>query len=247
MRTPADWIRANQEAINRRSEQETTTFTRENALRDEFNKRGEPFAQRQTAFRTMMDLSRQGEGASDIALILSLMKVYDPTSTVTGGEAAAVQHSGSIPDSLLATWQRVNGGGILSENQRRQLVNSARQRFFQEMDDFGAQVDRYTGLANRYNLSRDNIVQDVRDPELLQERTQMRERTAISRRLTPETIGQATLEQLERIDTSALSAPALQAYQRRRVELTRPAQPQPAPPPPLRPGPTERVPMMYTP
>lgn len=247
MRTPADWIRANQEAITRRSEQETTAFTRENALRDEFNRRGEPFAQRQTAFRTMMDLARQGEGASDIALVLSLMKVYDPTSTVTGGEAATAQNAAGVPESIRAMFNTVTGGGRLSDTARQQLVNAGRQRFFQEMDDFGAQVDRYTGLARRYNVNLENVVQDVRDPELLQERTQMRERTAISRRLTPETIGQATLEQLERIDTSALSAPALQAYQRRRVELTRPAQPQPAPPPPLRPGPTERVPMMYTP
>ena len=232
MRTPADWIRANQEAVTRRSEQEGTAFTRENALRDEFNKRGEPFAQRQTAFRTMMDLARQGEGASDIALVLSLMKVYDPTSTVTGGEAATAQNAAGVPESIRAMFNTVTGGGRLSDTARQQLVNAGRQRFFQEMDDFGAQVERYTGLAGRYNLNRDNVVQDVRDPELLQERTQIRERTNISRRLTPETIGQATLEQLERIDASALSAPALQAYQRRRAELTRPpAAPPPAPPP----------------
>jgi len=53
-------------------------FERSNVLRDEFNKQTEKFADRQANYKTMEQLAKQGEGASDIALIFSLMKVYDP-------------------------------------------------------------------------------------------------------------------------------------------------------------------------
>lgn len=220
-RTMSDWMRINQQVIDRREKQEGESFTRENALRDDFDKRAVPFLDRQTAYRTMMDLARQGEGASDIALVLSLMKVYDPTSTVTGGEAATAQNAAGVPESIRAMFNTVTGGGRLSDTARQQLVNAGRQRFFQEMDNFGSTVERYRGLADRYKLNVDNIVQDGRDPELLGERTQMRQRTDISRRLTPEIINSADMAALDRIDPSALSAPALQAYQRRRAELSR--------------------------
>lgn len=220
-RSTADWMRINQQVIDRREKQEGESFTRENALRDDFDKRAVPFFDRQTAYRTMMDLARQGEGASDVALVLSLMKVYDPTSTVTGGEAATAQNAAGVPESIRAMFNTVTGGGRLSDTARQQLVNAARQRFFQEMDNFGTTVERYRGLADRYKLNVDNIVQDARDPELLAERTAMRTRTDISRRLTPEIINTADAAALDRVDPAALSPAALQAYQRRRAELSR--------------------------
>jgi len=220
-RTQADWMRINQQVIDRREKQEGEAFTRENALRDDFDKRAVPFFDRQTAYRTMIDLARQGEGASDVALVLSLMKVYDPTSTVTGGEAATAQNAAGVPESIRAMFNTVTGGGRLSDTARQQLVNAARQRFFQEMDNFGSTVDRFRGLADKYKLNPENIIQDARDPGLLAERTAMRTRTDLSRRLTADIINTADAATLDRVDPSALSPAALQAYQRRRAELSR--------------------------
>jgi hypothetical protein len=113
------------EALKQRGESEKTTFERADKLRDEFNKVAVPFNDRQTAFKTMIDLSKNKAGASDMALVLSIMKVYDPTSTVTGSEAATAQNAAGVPSFVAGYYNRLVGGGFLDEKARTDLVRAS--------------------------------------------------------------------------------------------------------------------------
>jgi hypothetical protein len=55
-----------------------------NKLRTEFSRVADPFIQRQTAYETMTDLARNKSGASDMALVLSIMKVYQTIRSQSG-------------------------------------------------------------------------------------------------------------------------------------------------------------------
>lgn len=138
--------------------------TGETTLRGEFNTQTKGFTDRQTAFKTMQDLAAKGEGASDMALVLSLMKVFDPTSTVTSGENATASNAPGVPDGIRAAWNRLLGEGQLSEGGRKQLVAAAEQRYGQEYDTFGRHVENYNKLATQYGLDPSRVVQDSRDP-----------------------------------------------------------------------------------
>jgi hypothetical protein len=145
-------------------------YKAETGLRGEYTQQAKEFGGRQTAFMTMEDLAKQGEGASDIALVLSLMKVYDPTSTVTGSEAANAQNAAGVPAAIRSKYNQLIGGGKLDQQSRDELVTAARIRFDQELDNQGKIVDYYTDLSKKYRVDPTRVVNDVRDPRLLDER-----------------------------------------------------------------------------
>lgn len=221
-------IAANRAEIRAAGESQKERFTQEGALRTDFDKLAVPFEQRQAAYKTMMSLAEQGQGASDAALVLSLMKVYDPTSTVTAGEAATIQNASGVPEWVRSMFNRALGGGALSQEARDQIVNAARQRFTQELDAYSSGLDRYRGLAERYGLKPENVINDVRDPDIRRAREVETARAAASREVTPEQILNATAEQLDSLDMRALTAAQVAAVNARRAQLARPARPAPA-------------------
>ena len=212
-------VAANQAAIKSAGEAKKERFTQEGALRTDFDKLAVPFEQRQAAYKTMMSLAEQGQGASDAALVLSLMKVYDPTSTVTAGEAATIQNASGVPEWVRSMFNRALGGGALSQEARDQIVNAARQRFTQELDAYSAGLDRYRGLAESYGLKPENVINDVRDPDIRRARKVEIERASASREVTPAQIANATADQLDRLDMRVLTAGQIAAVNARRVQL----------------------------
>lgn len=202
--SPARIAQLEAEAQSRASEEKSKS---EKDLRGEFTAATKDFQSRQAAFKTMQDLARQGEGASDISLIMSLMKVYDPTSTVTGGEAANAQNAAGVPEALRAQYNMLVGGGKLSQTARDQLVNAGRQRYNQELDSFGTALDRYTTLArDTYKVRPEAVVTDYRDPEAVSMRKVEKERAAISRALAPLDIMRLNSDDIAVLDTGVMSA-----------------------------------------
>jgi hypothetical protein len=219
------------EAFKQRGESEKTTFERSDKLRDEFNKVAVPFNDRQTAFKTMVDLSKNKAGASDMALVLSIMKVYDPSSTVTGSEAATAQNAAGVPSLVAGYYNRLVGGGVLDEKARADLVRAAETRFEQEMDKFENDVNRYTGLAKRAKVAPEDVIEDFRDPELKAARQKKKDFDLASKRITKEEIGNLDAATLELLNPSLMNSEARDAYKARVNQLTSPSRPRPAPTP----------------
>jgi hypothetical protein len=217
------------EALKQRGESEKTTFERADKLRDEFNKVAVPFNDRQTAFKTMIDLSKNKAGASDMALVLSIMKVYDPTSTVTGSEAATAQNAAGVPSFVAGYYNRLVGGGFLDEKARTDLVRAGETRFEQEMDKFDNDVTRYTGLAKRAKVAPEDVVEDFRDPELKSARQKKKDFDLASRRITKDEIGGLDAATLGLLNPALMSEEVRQVYKSRINELTSPVRAQPRP------------------
>lgn len=209
-----------------------------NKLRSEFRADAVPFIQRQTAYETMIDLARNKAGASDMALVLSIMKVYDPTSTVTGAEAATASQAAGFPSFIVSYYNKLTGGGSLDDKARRELVRAAETRFEQELDSYGRAIDRYTGLAKRAKVDPEDVVEDVRRPELLAAREQRKELTRASKIATPQQILSMDADILELLVLDEMTKPQRDAVSARLKMLQQQSMPQPpvAPPATAQPG-----------
>ena len=209
-----------------------------NKLRGEFSKVADPFIQRQTAYETMTDLAKNKAGASDMALVLSIMKVYDPTSTVTGGEAATAQNAAGVPSFIVGYYNKLTGGGILDETARKQLVRAAETRFERELDTYGQTLDRYGTLATRAKVDPQDVVYDARNPELLAAREQRKDLVRAAKIATPQELLGMDIDTLQLLDPENMKKPQRDAYNARIIQLQQQSMPQPpvAPPAILPPG-----------
>jgi hypothetical protein len=208
-----------------------------NKLRGEFGKVAEPFIQRQTAYETMTDLAQNKSGASDMALVLSIMKVYDPTSTVTGGEAATAQNAAGVPAAIAGYYNKIIGGGTLSEKARADLVRAAETRFEREMDTYSQTMDRYGNLATRAKVDPADVVYDARNPELLAARQQRKDLVRAAQIATPQELLGMDAGTLQLLDPEKMKKPARDAYNARIIQLQQQSMPQP-PVAPVAPAPT---------
>lgn len=207
------------EALAAQQANEKTQFERADKLRDEFGKVAIPFNDRQTAYMTMRELAANKEGASDMTLILSIMKVYDPTSTVTAGEAATAQNAAGAPAWLRAQLNKLSGGGSLDDTARTQLVRAAETRFEQEMDKFEKDLGRYQTMATRAKVDPRNVVEDFRNPELAANRTRKRELERASKTIGADDIMQLDTGSLQLLNPNLMSKAAKDAYALRLRQL----------------------------
>jgi hypothetical protein len=208
-------------AMEAQTSSEKEAFDRATKIRSEFDKVATPFNDRQTSYRTMIDLAQNKQGASDMSLVLSIMKIYDPSSTVTGGEAANAQNAAGVPSFIVGYYNRLVGGGILSDTARKELVRAGETRFEQEMDKFEGDLTRYTGLATRNKVAVEDVVTDFRDPELKQARQMKKDFDLAARRLTVDEISQLPVDILSKLNPSLMSRSVADAYKKRVDELTR--------------------------
>jgi len=94
-----------------------------------------------TAYNKIMSTSETGAG--DMSLIFGYMKLLDPNSTVREGEYATAQNAGSLPQNVIAFYNRTLSGEKLAPELRAQFKNEAGKVY-------GAQMQRYDALANQY-------------------------------------------------------------------------------------------------
>jgi len=198
-----------------------------NKLRTEFSRVADPFVQRQTAYETMIDLARNKAGASDMALVLSIMKVYDPVSTVTGGESATAQQAAGLPSQVVGYYNSLVGGGKLSDTARSQLVRAAETRFERELDTYSQTIDRYSVLASRAKVDPQDVVYDARNPELLVAREQRKDLVRAAKIATPQEILSMDVDTLQLLDPENMKKPVRDAYNARLQMLQQAAVPQP--------------------
>jgi len=212
------------EALSAQQGREKVTFERADKLRDEFSRVAVPFNDRQSAYMTMRDLAMNKAGASDMALVISIMKVYDPSSTVTGSEAATAQNAAGVPEFVRGYYNKLMGEGTLSDKARTDLVRAAETRFEQEMDKFEKDLGRYSNLAQRSKVDPKDVVEDFRNPELAVERARKKDIDRASKIVTANEILGAGLDDLQMLKPELMSKAARDAYAARIQQLTRPAE-----------------------
>jgi len=71
----------------------------------------------------------QYKPSDDIALVFSFMKTLDPSSTVREGEYATAKNAGGIPETIINTYNKARSGKFLTEEQRRDFIETARKSY----------------------------------------------------------------------------------------------------------------------
>lgn len=117
---------------------------------DQFYKRG-------------VDLAKEGNAAGDMGLIFSLMKVYDPSSTVREGEYATASNSGSAPDQILNMYNKIRTGEKLQPEQRQQFLETMSKAAQAQYGKLLNTVGHYQTIAQKSGIDPEQVI----DPSYL--------------------------------------------------------------------------------
>lgn len=104
--------------------------------------------------------AQQENAAGDLAMIFSLMKMYDPTSVVREGEQASAQNAAGVPDRIRNMYNNLLTGQRLSPNQRREFVGVARDMFKGKIGAQNTRKKMFSSYALEQGMNPDYIVQD---------------------------------------------------------------------------------------
>lgn len=147
----------------------------ERELRREFGTLTQEYRTVRQAFQKVEASLGQGTGIGDVGGIFGVMKIFDPGSTVREGEAATVQNSGGVPETIRGLYNRVVTGERLTLAQRAEIVAVGRAQFGTYEQGYQGRVADFTRMANDYGIDPRNIVGGDEAPDRAPER----------RRLTP--------------------------------------------------------------
>ena len=134
------------------------SFGNEDKLRTAFIKGSGDFIKVRDAYGRIQASAKDPSPAGDLALIFNYMKVLDPGSTVREGEFATAANSASIPDRLIAQYNKVVNGERLAPAQRQDFVSRAGDLYGQQETFYKGHEERYRELATSYGLNPDNVV-----------------------------------------------------------------------------------------
>jgi hypothetical protein len=152
---------------------EDKTFEKESGLRKEFNALDtvKNFAIISGGLGKVLTSAKDPSGAGDISLLFAYMKMLDPNSVVREGEFATAQNAGSVPESLMARYNKVINGELLSDEIRNDFVDRAQRLYQNEAETFGRTYDKYKNIASSNKLDPTRALIDYRynpaSPEVL--------------------------------------------------------------------------------
>lgn len=135
----------------------------ESKLRTEYGNTNtvKDFGLQTQAYQRVLDSARDPSPAGDLALIFNYMKVLDPGSTVREGEFATAQNSGSVPEQIMAQYNKVMSGERLVPEIRQDFVQRAGQLYEGAAGLQQGTNDRYSGLAQQYGYDPGRIVAPI--------------------------------------------------------------------------------------
>jgi len=135
----------------------------EGALRKEFNTGATTFQKITEAYKNIETLAKQQSAAGDLGLIFAIMKMFDPTSTVREGEFATAQNAAGVPAQVLNQYNRVMTGERLNPTQRQDFVNTAKNIYSAQRQEFTKHVQRYTDISKEYGYDPRRIISNFGD------------------------------------------------------------------------------------
>jgi hypothetical protein len=136
----------------------------EGKLRDDYDKQIKDYVGAREGYQKVVQAARGGTPADDIALVFGYMKTLDPGSTVREGEAATIQNSGTIPQTVQNMYNKMlTGEGRLLPEQRAQFSDSAERQFQVYQRTADSLNERYGELAKSYGFAPDRVTRQF-DP-----------------------------------------------------------------------------------
>ena len=99
----------------------------------------------------------KSQGARDIGLVFSFMKLLDPPSTVREGEAASAENAGGVPEKYRNTWNRLLEGARLAPSVRDEMLHVADSVYKAAELPFLEVDKQYQGIAGRIGVDYGNI------------------------------------------------------------------------------------------
>lgn len=130
----------------------------ERELRREYQGATQEYRTVRQAFQKVEASLSQGTGIGDVGGIFGVMKIFDPGSTVREGEAATVQNSGGVPETIRGLYNRVVTGERLTPEQRAEIVAVGRAQFGTYEQGYQGRVADFTRMAESYGIDPRNVV-----------------------------------------------------------------------------------------
>lgn len=100
----------------------------------------------------------QYKPSDDIALIFSFMKTLDPGSTVREGEYATAKNAGSVPESVVNTYNQILNGKFLNDDQRKNFIETARKSYSGIAKEAETVANRYRSMAKDRGIPENLVV-----------------------------------------------------------------------------------------
>lgn len=111
-------------------------------------------------YKVMENAVENPSVAGDVSLVFNYFKTIDPQSTVREGEYDTIINATSVPDRIKNYAQRLKTGQKLSEGQRQDLLNTARQNVMAVAPQVQATVENYRGFVSALGRDPDKVIRN---------------------------------------------------------------------------------------
>lgn len=120
------------------------------------------FANRRGAIGVIEAAAEDPDAAGDLALIFAYMRMLDPGSVVRESEFQLAASAGSLPQIAQAGYNRVISGERLTEEQRQNFINRAKNIYRRQEKEFGNIFENYSKRAERFGYNVEDALVDYR-------------------------------------------------------------------------------------
>lgn len=133
----------------------------EDTVRKEYLGQAKPYIEVGQAYKKVAEASKNPSAAGDIAMIFGFMKILDPGSVVREGEFATAQNAAGIPDRVRAQYNAAINGQRLTDVQRTDFMNQAKNIVQSQRDNFNSTIKPfYEGIVKDRQLNQSNVLFD---------------------------------------------------------------------------------------
>jgi hypothetical protein len=99
--------------------------------------------------------------AGDLLMIVQTAKLLDPSSVAREGEVETVRGTGPVGSQLTGMFNFIQGGGRLSDTQKRELLTMARTKVGSLHEVYEAEVRTTRDRATRYGVDARNVTGEL--------------------------------------------------------------------------------------
>lgn len=136
------------------------SFSQENTLRSQYLTQTQTYTGIAQAYNKVAAAAKDPSAAGDLSLIFGYMKILDPASVVREGEFATAQNAAGVPTQIGNIYNKVLNGERLSESQRKDFINQARNLVKSQKGQLDTFNQTYTDIATNYKLDPNKIIID---------------------------------------------------------------------------------------
>lgn len=134
----------------------------EGDLRAEFDNQQKSFRVIQSSFKNIDKIAKaEPTATNDMALVYSIMKMYDPNSVVRETEYATAQNAAGVPQRVQTMWNSLIDGQKLAPEQRKQFLSTAKDIYSTQAGLFNDSAKKYRKLAKEYGYDPERITEEV--------------------------------------------------------------------------------------